>query len=148
MLYGVKSRAQSYDTWAKRVTEALAADHKNKKGRWTFYTVKAEILCTILEQLYYDSPCLMLLSPLFLSFFLSCLCHCPSPFVRPDRVEGSSGGCRGQEVSREQSVPSAQRDGEGGRNLLFCGPGTAQPQAETQVSRVQIHTLLSCHNKV
>uniref|UniRef100_A0A674C030 [histone H3]-trimethyl-L-lysine(4) demethylase n=1 Tax=Salmo trutta TaxID=8032 RepID=A0A674C030_SALTR len=31
MLYGVKSRAQSYDTWAKRVTEALAADHKNKK---------------------------------------------------------------------------------------------------------------------
>uniref|UniRef100_A0AAR2LRS7 [histone H3]-trimethyl-L-lysine(4) demethylase n=1 Tax=Pygocentrus nattereri TaxID=42514 RepID=A0AAR2LRS7_PYGNA len=32
MLYGVKSRAQSYETWAKRVTEALAADHKNKKG--------------------------------------------------------------------------------------------------------------------
>ncbi|KAL0962770.1 hypothetical protein UPYG_G00345120 [Umbra pygmaea] len=31
MLYGVKSRAQSYDTWAKRVTEALGADHKNKK---------------------------------------------------------------------------------------------------------------------
>ncbi|XP_069048151.1 lysine-specific demethylase 5A isoform X2 [Lepisosteus oculatus] len=31
MLYGVKSRAQSYDTWAKRVTEALDADHKNKK---------------------------------------------------------------------------------------------------------------------
>uniref|UniRef100_A0A674DD66 [histone H3]-trimethyl-L-lysine(4) demethylase n=1 Tax=Salmo trutta TaxID=8032 RepID=A0A674DD66_SALTR len=31
MLYGVKSRAQSYDTWAKRITEALAADHKNKK---------------------------------------------------------------------------------------------------------------------
>uniref|UniRef100_A0A8C7SEL8 [histone H3]-trimethyl-L-lysine(4) demethylase n=1 Tax=Oncorhynchus mykiss TaxID=8022 RepID=A0A8C7SEL8_ONCMY len=31
MLYGVKSRAQSYDTWAKRVTDALAADHKNKK---------------------------------------------------------------------------------------------------------------------
>ncbi|XP_036433283.1 lysine-specific demethylase 5A isoform X1 [Colossoma macropomum] len=31
MLYGVKSRAQSYETWAKRVTEALAADHKNKK---------------------------------------------------------------------------------------------------------------------
>ncbi|XP_010885439.1 lysine-specific demethylase 5A isoform X3 [Esox lucius] len=31
MLHGVKSRAQSYDTWAKRVTEALAADHKNKK---------------------------------------------------------------------------------------------------------------------
>uniref|UniRef100_A0A672KPL6 Lysine-specific demethylase 5A n=1 Tax=Sinocyclocheilus grahami TaxID=75366 RepID=A0A672KPL6_SINGR len=29
MLYGVKSRAQSYDTWAKRVTEALAADNKN-----------------------------------------------------------------------------------------------------------------------
>lgn len=33
MLYGVKLRAQSYDTWAKRVSEALAADHKNKKGR-------------------------------------------------------------------------------------------------------------------
>lgn len=32
MLYGVKTRAQSYDTWAKRVTEALAADQKNKKG--------------------------------------------------------------------------------------------------------------------
>ncbi|XP_035258154.1 lysine-specific demethylase 5A isoform X1 [Anguilla anguilla] len=31
MLHGVKSRAQSYDTWAKRVSEALAADHKNKK---------------------------------------------------------------------------------------------------------------------
>uniref|UniRef100_A0A8D0AR96 [histone H3]-trimethyl-L-lysine(4) demethylase n=1 Tax=Sander lucioperca TaxID=283035 RepID=A0A8D0AR96_SANLU len=31
MLYGVKTRAQSYDTWAKRVTEALAADQKNKK---------------------------------------------------------------------------------------------------------------------
>lgn len=33
MLYGVKSRAQSYDTWAKRVTEALAADNKSKKGQ-------------------------------------------------------------------------------------------------------------------
>lgn len=32
MLYGVKTRAQSYDTWSKRVTEALAADQKNKKG--------------------------------------------------------------------------------------------------------------------
>ncbi|XP_060928394.1 lysine-specific demethylase 5A [Limanda limanda] len=31
MLYGVKTRAQSYETWAKRVTEALAADQKNKK---------------------------------------------------------------------------------------------------------------------
>lgn len=31
MLYGVKSRAQSYDTWAKRVSEALSADQKNKK---------------------------------------------------------------------------------------------------------------------
>ncbi|MBN3290437.1 KDM5A demethylase, partial [Polypterus senegalus] len=31
MLYGVKSRAQSYDTWVKRVTEALDAEHKNKK---------------------------------------------------------------------------------------------------------------------
>uniref|UniRef100_A0A1A8I720 [histone H3]-trimethyl-L-lysine(4) demethylase n=1 Tax=Nothobranchius kuhntae TaxID=321403 RepID=A0A1A8I720_NOTKU len=31
MLYGVKTRAQSYDTWAKRVSEALAADQKNKK---------------------------------------------------------------------------------------------------------------------
>ncbi|KAL4612786.1 lysine-specific demethylase 5A isoform X1 [Arapaima gigas] len=31
MLHGVKMRAQSYDTWAKRVTEALSADHKNKK---------------------------------------------------------------------------------------------------------------------
>uniref|UniRef100_M3ZQT1 [histone H3]-trimethyl-L-lysine(4) demethylase n=1 Tax=Xiphophorus maculatus TaxID=8083 RepID=M3ZQT1_XIPMA len=31
MLYGVKTRAQSYDTWAKRVAEALAADQKNKK---------------------------------------------------------------------------------------------------------------------
>ena len=46
MLYGVKSRAQSYDTWAKRVSEALAADHKSKKGKpgrhtfrslWLFY---------------------------------------------------------------------------------------------------------------
>nr|XP_057932803.1 lysine-specific demethylase 5A isoform X2 [Doryrhamphus excisus] len=31
MLYGVKNRAQSYDTWAKRVNEAFAADQKNKK---------------------------------------------------------------------------------------------------------------------
>ncbi|XP_056879068.1 lysine-specific demethylase 5A isoform X1 [Takifugu flavidus] len=31
MLYGVKTRAQSYDTWSKRVTEALSADQKNKK---------------------------------------------------------------------------------------------------------------------
>uniref|UniRef100_A0A3P8VVD3 [histone H3]-trimethyl-L-lysine(4) demethylase n=1 Tax=Cynoglossus semilaevis TaxID=244447 RepID=A0A3P8VVD3_CYNSE len=31
MLYGVKTRAQSYDAWIKRVTEALAADQKNKK---------------------------------------------------------------------------------------------------------------------
>uniref|UniRef100_A0A673LNP8 Lysine-specific demethylase 5A n=1 Tax=Sinocyclocheilus rhinocerous TaxID=307959 RepID=A0A673LNP8_9TELE len=31
MLYGVKSRAQSYDTWAKRVTETLAADNKSKR---------------------------------------------------------------------------------------------------------------------
>uniref|UniRef100_A0A4W4H236 [histone H3]-trimethyl-L-lysine(4) demethylase n=1 Tax=Electrophorus electricus TaxID=8005 RepID=A0A4W4H236_ELEEL len=31
MLYGVKSRAQSYDTWAKRVSDAMGADHKNKK---------------------------------------------------------------------------------------------------------------------
>uniref|UniRef100_A0A8C8H1E7 [histone H3]-trimethyl-L-lysine(4) demethylase n=1 Tax=Oncorhynchus tshawytscha TaxID=74940 RepID=A0A8C8H1E7_ONCTS len=86
MLYGVKSRAQSYDTWAKRVTEALAADHKNKKGRWTIYTVKAEILGTILEQLYYDSPCLMLLSPLFLSFLLSCLCELRFYFVSSSRT--------------------------------------------------------------
>uniref|UniRef100_A0A3Q2Z498 [histone H3]-trimethyl-L-lysine(4) demethylase n=1 Tax=Hippocampus comes TaxID=109280 RepID=A0A3Q2Z498_HIPCM len=32
MLQGVKNRAQSYDTWAKRINEALAADQKNKKG--------------------------------------------------------------------------------------------------------------------
>lgn len=32
MLFGVKARAQSYDTWSKRVTEALAADQKSKKG--------------------------------------------------------------------------------------------------------------------
>ncbi|XP_061618826.1 lysine-specific demethylase 5A [Phyllopteryx taeniolatus] len=31
MLYGVKNRAQSYDTWAKRINEALVADQKNKK---------------------------------------------------------------------------------------------------------------------
>uniref|UniRef100_A0A8C5HVP3 [histone H3]-trimethyl-L-lysine(4) demethylase n=1 Tax=Gouania willdenowi TaxID=441366 RepID=A0A8C5HVP3_GOUWI len=31
MLYGVKTRAQSFDTWAKRVTEALDADQKSKK---------------------------------------------------------------------------------------------------------------------
>ena len=32
MLYGVRTRAQSYETWAKRVSEALSADQKNKKG--------------------------------------------------------------------------------------------------------------------
>ncbi|XP_030197527.1 lysine-specific demethylase 5A [Gadus morhua] len=31
MLYGVRTRAQSYETWAKRVSEALSADQKNKK---------------------------------------------------------------------------------------------------------------------
>lgn len=38
MLYGVKTRAQSYDTWSKRVTEALSADQKNKKGLETVFT--------------------------------------------------------------------------------------------------------------
>lgn len=37
MLYGVKTRAQSYDTWSKRVTEALSADQKNKKGLVKIY---------------------------------------------------------------------------------------------------------------
>lgn len=63
MLYGVKSRAQSYDTWAKRITEALAADHKNKKGRRTICTVKVEILCTM----YYDTACLMSFFPVCVS---------------------------------------------------------------------------------
>lgn len=35
MLFGVKARAQSYDTWSKRVSEALAADQKSKKGTIT-----------------------------------------------------------------------------------------------------------------
>lgn len=39
MLYGVKTRAQSYDTWSKRVTEALSADQKNKKGLVTVFTI-------------------------------------------------------------------------------------------------------------
>lgn len=38
MLYGVKTRAQSYDTWSKRVTEALSADQKNKKGLFAVFT--------------------------------------------------------------------------------------------------------------
>lgn len=38
MLQGVKNRAQSYDTWAKRINEALAADQKNKKGFSLFST--------------------------------------------------------------------------------------------------------------
>lgn len=42
MLYGVKTRAQSYDTWAKRVTEALAADQKNKKGLDFIATTKCK----------------------------------------------------------------------------------------------------------
>lgn len=32
LLYGVKVRAQSYDTWVSRVTEALAANFSHKKG--------------------------------------------------------------------------------------------------------------------
>lgn len=32
MLFGVKGRAQSFDSWSKRVSEALAADQKSKKG--------------------------------------------------------------------------------------------------------------------
>lgn len=39
MLYGVKTRAQSYDTWSKRVTEALSADQKNKKGLEEIYAI-------------------------------------------------------------------------------------------------------------
>lgn len=39
MLHGVKTRAQSYDTWAKRVTEALAADQKNKKGFTNYHEI-------------------------------------------------------------------------------------------------------------
>ncbi|KAJ3612364.1 hypothetical protein NHX12_020640 [Muraenolepis orangiensis] len=31
MLYGVRTRAQSFDTWARRVSEALSAEQKNKK---------------------------------------------------------------------------------------------------------------------
>lgn len=43
MLYGVKTRAQSYDTWAKRVSDGLAADQKNKKG----FTLKSHYkICT------------------------------------------------------------------------------------------------------
>lgn len=48
MLYGVKTRAQSYDTWAKRVTEALAADQKNKKGFILRYYHKICTRCTSL----------------------------------------------------------------------------------------------------
>lgn len=46
MLYGVKSRAQSYDTWAKRVSEALSADQKNKKGNYHtgLHTLHMQIL--------------------------------------------------------------------------------------------------------
>lgn len=32
LLYGVKVRAQSYDTWVSRVTEALSANFNHKKG--------------------------------------------------------------------------------------------------------------------
>lgn len=46
MLYGVKSRAQSYDTWAKRVSEALSADQKNKKGNYHTGTVYTYYTCT------------------------------------------------------------------------------------------------------
>lgn len=33
LLYGVKVRAQSYDTWVSRVTEALSANLNHKKGQ-------------------------------------------------------------------------------------------------------------------
>lgn len=42
MLHGVKTRAQSYDTWAKRVTEALAADQKNKRGLYLYCLLLCE----------------------------------------------------------------------------------------------------------
>lgn len=47
MLFGVKARAQSYDTWSKRVTEALAADQKSKKGFVTnlYILVKLHYIC-------------------------------------------------------------------------------------------------------
>lgn len=32
MLYGVKERAQSYDTWVSKVGEALEAELNHKKG--------------------------------------------------------------------------------------------------------------------
>lgn len=36
LLYGVKVRAQSYDTWVSRVTEALSANFSHKKGDVSF----------------------------------------------------------------------------------------------------------------
>jgi len=48
MLYRVKIRAQSYDTWSKRVTEALAADQKNKKGSTINYYYTICTCCTSL----------------------------------------------------------------------------------------------------
>lgn len=56
MLYGVKTRAQSYDTWAKRVTEALAADQKNKKGFYRHYCYYYRVLhknCLCFSAIHY-----------------------------------------------------------------------------------------------
>lgn len=44
MLYGVKTRAQSYDTWSKRVTEALSADQKNKKGLLKIHSACTKVI--------------------------------------------------------------------------------------------------------
>lgn len=44
MLYGVKTRAQSYDTWSKRVTEALSADQKTKKGSVKIFAVYTKVM--------------------------------------------------------------------------------------------------------
>lgn len=58
MLYGVKTRAQSYDTWSKRVTEALAADQKNKKGFVFKYCHKLYKCCVSLFYYMVDFVCL------------------------------------------------------------------------------------------
>lgn len=44
LLYGVKVRAQSYDTWVSRVTEALSANFNHKKGYTEIVILKEAVL--------------------------------------------------------------------------------------------------------
>lgn len=55
LLYGVKVRAQSYDTWVSRVTEALSANLNHKKGQTSV------VHCRSFRTSHFLFPCVLIL---------------------------------------------------------------------------------------